>query len=82
VPANNLEVGKTVGDYEIIALLGHGGMGKIFKVRNLISDHVDAMKSLLSYGDGDLEARNVNQKRDLSTPAERTAASTREDLRI
>ena len=30
-------------------------MGKIFKVRNLISDHVDAMKSLLSYGDGDLE---------------------------
>ena len=55
MPATNLEVGKTVGDYEIIALLGHGGMGQVFKVRNLISDRVDAMKSLLSYGDGDVE---------------------------
>ncbi len=55
MPATNLEVGKTVGDYEIIALLGHGGMGQVFKVRNLISDRVDAMKSLLSYGDGDSE---------------------------
>jgi eukaryotic-like serine/threonine-protein kinase len=54
--ATNLEIGKTVGDYEIIALLGHGGMGKVFKVRNVISDRVDAMKSLLSYGDGESEA--------------------------
>jgi eukaryotic-like serine/threonine-protein kinase len=36
--------------------LGHGGMGKVFKVRNVIYDRVDAMKSLLSYGDGELEA--------------------------
>ena len=56
LPETNLEVGKTVGDYEIIALLGHGGMGKVFKVRNVISDRVDAMKSLLSYGDGESEA--------------------------
>jgi eukaryotic-like serine/threonine-protein kinase len=56
LPATNLEVGKTVGDYEIVALLGHGGMGKVFKVRNVISDRVDAMKSLLSYGDGESEA--------------------------
>jgi serine/threonine protein kinase len=55
LPTTNLEVGKTVGDYEIIALLGHGGMGQVFKVRNVISDRVDAMKSLLSYGDGDSE---------------------------
>jgi hypothetical protein len=27
-------------------------MGKVFKVRNVLSDHVDAMKSLLSYADG------------------------------
>jgi serine/threonine-protein kinase len=46
LPETNLEVGKTVGDYEIIGLLGHGGMGKVFKVRNVISDRVDAMKSL------------------------------------
>jgi serine/threonine protein kinase len=74
VPANNLEVGKTVGDYKIIALLGHGGMGKIFKVRDLISDHVDAMKSLLSYGDGDLEAERKPETRSLHSG--RTAAST------
>ena len=54
--ATNLEVGKTVGDYEIVALLGQGGMGKVFKVRNVISDRIDAMKSLLSYGDGESEA--------------------------
>ncbi len=52
----NLEIGKSVGDYEIIALLGQGGMGKVFKVRNVISDRVDAMKSLLSYGNGESEA--------------------------
>lgn len=56
MPATNLEVGKTVGDYEIIALLGHGGMGKVFKVRNVISDRIDAMKSLISYGDGESES--------------------------
>jgi eukaryotic-like serine/threonine-protein kinase len=55
LPESNLEIGKTVGDYEIIALLGHGGMGKVFKVRNVISDRVDAMKSLISYGDGESE---------------------------
>jgi eukaryotic-like serine/threonine-protein kinase len=43
----NLDVGQTVGDYEILALLGRGGMGKVFKVRNLISDRMEAMKVLL-----------------------------------
>jgi eukaryotic-like serine/threonine-protein kinase len=42
-----LEVGQTVGDYEILALLGRGGMGKVFKVRNVISDRIEAMKVLL-----------------------------------
>ena len=53
--ANN-QIGKTVGDYEIIGVLGHGGMGKVFKVRNVISDRVDAMKSLLSDGNRESEA--------------------------
>ena len=43
----NLEVGGTVGDYQIIDVLGAGGMGKVFKVRNTISDRVEAMKVLL-----------------------------------
>lgn len=43
----NLEVGRVIGDYEIISLIGQGGMGKVFKVRNLISDRPEAMKVLL-----------------------------------
>jgi len=43
----NLQIGDTVGDYEILGVLGAGGMGKVFRVRNLISDRIDAMKVLL-----------------------------------
>jgi len=28
-----LSVGSTVGDYQIIDILGAGGMGKVYKVR-------------------------------------------------
>jgi serine/threonine-protein kinase len=42
-----LDVGQTIGDYEILSLLGRGGMGKVFKVRNVISDRIEAMKVLL-----------------------------------
>ncbi len=40
-------VGQRVGDYEILSILGMGGMGKVYKVRNVISDRVEAMKILL-----------------------------------
>jgi eukaryotic-like serine/threonine-protein kinase len=43
----NLDIGSTVGDYQIIGILGEGGMGKVYKVRNTISDRVEAMKILL-----------------------------------
>ncbi len=43
----NLEVGSTIGDYQVIDILGAGGMGKVYKVRNVISDRVEAMKVLL-----------------------------------
>ena len=36
-----------VGDYEIVGVLGSGGMGNVFKVRNVISDRIEAMKILL-----------------------------------
>jgi len=39
--------GKQIGDYEIIRELGHGGMGQVYLVRNLLSDRVEAMKVLL-----------------------------------
>jgi serine/threonine-protein kinase len=38
---------RRIGDYEVLDVLGSGGMGKVFKVRNVISDRVEAMKVLL-----------------------------------
>jgi eukaryotic-like serine/threonine-protein kinase len=43
----SIEIGQIIGGYEVIALVGRGGMGKVFKVRNVISDRVEAMKVLL-----------------------------------
>ena len=42
-----LSVGQTIGDYEIRGILGKGGMGKVYKVRNCITGRVEAMKILL-----------------------------------
>src|ERR1017187_3637101 len=42
----NLQIGQTAGDYQILGELGAGGMGKVFRVRNVISDRMDAMKVL------------------------------------
>src|SRR5277367_5081887 len=40
--------GQRVGDYEVLGVLGAGGMGTVYKVRNVISDRVEAMKVLLA----------------------------------
>src|ERR1017187_7352879 len=42
-----LQIGGTVGDYEIVGVLGKGGMGKVYRVRNLLSDRIEAMKVAL-----------------------------------
>jgi eukaryotic-like serine/threonine-protein kinase len=39
--------GQHIGDYEVLSILGAGGMGKVYKVRNVISERVEAMKILL-----------------------------------
>lgn len=41
------EAGQRVGDYEVLALLGSGGMGRVYKVRSVISGREEAMKILL-----------------------------------
>jgi serine/threonine-protein kinase len=43
----SFEIGEITGDYEIVGVLGSGGMGKVYKVRNILSDRFDAMKVLL-----------------------------------
>jgi serine/threonine-protein kinase len=41
------DTGKRIGDYQILNELGSGGMGRVYRVRNVISDRIDAMKVLL-----------------------------------
>ncbi|MEO8028433.1 MAG: serine/threonine-protein kinase, partial [Bryobacteraceae bacterium] len=43
----SLQIGDQIGDYEITGVLGAGGMGRVYKVRNVISDRYEAMKVLL-----------------------------------
>ena len=60
--------GQRVGDYEVIAQLGAGGMGRVYKVRNIISNREEAMKILLPdfASDPDLGARFMAEIRTLA----------------
>ncbi|MDR3717177.1 MAG: protein kinase [Bryobacteraceae bacterium] len=49
------EIGSRAGDYRILDVLGAGGMGKVYKVQNVISDRIEAMKVLLPNLEGDSE---------------------------
>ncbi len=42
-----IQVGDVLGDYQVTGVLGRGGMGKVFRVRNLVSDREEAMKVVL-----------------------------------
>src|SRR3954447_23694268 len=62
------DTGQRVGDYEVIAPLGAGGMGRVYKVRNIISNREEAMKILLPdfASDPDLGARFMAEIRTLA----------------
>src|SRR3981081_63896 len=49
------DIGDRIGDYQIVEVLGAGGMGKGYKVRNVISERIEAMKVLLPNLEGDPE---------------------------
>jgi serine/threonine-protein kinase len=41
-----LKAGETIGDYEVLSQLGHGGIGEVYKVRHVISQRTEALKLL------------------------------------
>jgi len=42
-----IQIGDILGDYRVTGVLGRGGMGKVFRVRSLITDREEAMKVVL-----------------------------------
>ena len=41
------ELSRKIGDYQILNELGSGGMGRVYRVHNVITDRIEAMKVLL-----------------------------------
>jgi serine/threonine protein kinase len=62
------ETNQRVGDYEILGLLGAGGMGHVYRARNIISDRTEAMKVLLPdlTADRDVAVRFIAEIRTLA----------------
>ena len=63
------QIGQHVGDYEIVQLLGAGGMGHVYRVRNIISNRTEAMKVLLPdlTAEPDLARRFIAEIRTLAS---------------
>jgi eukaryotic-like serine/threonine-protein kinase len=64
-----LEVGQRLGDYEVQQMLGVGGMGHVYRVRNIISNRTEAMKVLLPdlTAEPDLATRFISEIRTLAS---------------
>ncbi len=80
----SFRIGDTIGDYRIEALLGEGGMGQVFRVRNLLSDRVEAMKIVLPQLDGSqsLPERFLREIRVLASLDHPHIVSMRTALRV
>ena len=78
------EVGQRVGDYEIVGMLGAGGMGRVYRVRNVISDRTEAMKVLLPdlAAEPDLAARFSGEIRILASFDHPNIAQLRTALQV
>jgi serine/threonine protein kinase len=51
------QIGKRIGSYELEGLLGHGGMGVVFRARHLSTGKAVAIKGLLNNEDEEVVAR-------------------------
>jgi serine/threonine protein kinase len=62
-------IGEKIADYEIIGELGRGGMAKVYKVRNTISQQLQAMKIMLPdlAAEADFSARFIREIQVLAT---------------
>jgi eukaryotic-like serine/threonine-protein kinase len=80
----SLSIGQIVGDYEVTGELGAGGMGSVYRVRNLISDRMDAMRVLLAdlRSSADLADRFVNEIKVLASLDHPNIASLHTALRV
>jgi len=78
------QIGDTVGDYQIIGVLGAGGMGRVYQVKNLISDRLDAMKVLLPdlANEPDLADRFIREIKVLASLNHPNIAGLRTALRV
>ena len=63
------EPGQRIGDYEVVAKLGAGGLGVVYEVRHLISQRREAMKILLpeKSGTADMAERFRREVQTLAT---------------
>ena len=53
-----LSVGARLGPYEIVSLLGAGGMGEVYRARDTRLDRVVAIKVMVAHGQEDSEYRS------------------------
>lgn len=76
--------GEIVGDYEVVSELGRGGMGCVYKVRNTLSNRVEAMKVLLplSLGTAEQSERFLREIRVQASLNHPNIAALRTALRV
>lgn len=77
-------IGEIIEGYEILKPLGAGGMGRVFQVRNTLSNRIDAMKILLPdlAGDPDLTARFLSEIQVLGTLSHPNIAALHTAFRV
>jgi serine/threonine-protein kinase len=79
-----IERGARIGDYEVLDELGRGGMGRVYRVRNVISERTEAMKVLLPgiLANEDLAARFLREIKVLASLDHPNIAALRTALTV